>query len=166
MEENNVYAAPQAEVVDENNFELKLASRWKRLLGSIVDSIIIRLITVPLMYFTGAFDGIMEGRQPSHLYSLGIGCVGIVCFLLINFKFLKDSGQTIGKKAVGTKIVDDEGNPVTFSGQLLKRYGFYFFIGLVPVAGSLLNLVNIITIFGAKKKCIHDMVGGTQVVDV
>ena len=166
MEENNVYAAPQAEIVDESNFELKLASRWKRLFGSIIDSIIVGLVTLPLMYFTGAFQGIMQGKQPTLLYSLGVGFAGIIFFLLINFKFLKDSGQTLGKKALGTKIVNDQGETVTLGAILLKRYGFYFFIGLVPVIGGILNLVNAVTIFGSKKKCIHDMVGGTQVVDV
>ena len=85
------------------------------------------------MYFTGAFQGIMQGKQPTLLYSLGVGFAGIIFFLLINFKFLKDSGQTLGKKALGTKIVNDQGETVTLGAILLKRYGFYFFIGLVPV---------------------------------
>ncbi|WDE98125.1 RDD family protein [Lentisphaera profundi] len=166
MEESNIYAAPQAEVLDDSNINFNLASRSQRFMGSLIDGVIMSCVTLPLMYFTGGFDGVTEGREPSFAYTAGITVVGIIVFVLINFKFLSSNGQTIGKKVVKTKIVMNDGEPAGLSGPLLKRYSVYFFLGLIPVIGQILSMINILIIFGGAKRCGHDYAGGTKVVAI
>ncbi|MDQ8201235.1 RDD family protein [Pelagicoccus enzymogenes] len=143
----------------------RLASRWSRLGASLLDGLIIMVFTVPTMYFTGGFDGIHEGVQPSIGYNLAIGLLGFVVFLLINFKFLKNDGQTVGKKIVGIRIVDLAGNQAILGQHLLKRYAVYFLPGQIPLVGQFFSVVNILFIFGNQKRCIHDYAGGTKVVE-
>ena len=121
--------------------------------------------TVPLMYFTGGIDLIMEGRQPHTMYMVGMGILGIVFFVLVNGKFLLESGQTIGKKVLKIKIVDlnDE---LPSKVHLLKRYGLYFGLGQIPVIGQWLSIINILFVFGKEKRCLHDYVGKTRVIKV
>jgi uncharacterized RDD family membrane protein YckC len=164
MEENNIYAAPQAEVLDEANINYNLASRGQRFVGSFVDGLIMLCVTLPLMYFTGGFDGLSEGHQPSFGYTALMTIISFVVFIGINFKFLKNDGQTIGKKAVKTKIVTNDGEPASFGGHILKRYAFYNFISVIPVAGQILSIINAVIIFGSAKRCGHDFIGGTKVV--
>ena len=38
--------------------------------------------------------------------------------------------------------------------------------GLVPVLGPLASFVDILFIFGASRRCVHDLIAGTQVVRV
>ena len=143
--------------------ESNLATRWSRLWAALLDSLIMMCFSLPLMYFTGGWDLAMEGRQPTMIYSLGMGIAGILFFALINGKFLLESGQTIGKKVLKIQIVDmDETLPS--KKHLLKRYGFYFGLGQIPMAGPLLSIINILFIFGKSKRCVHDYVAETKVV--
>lgn len=161
--DNNVYNTPQSTLVTPQTGELELASRWNRLFAAIIDTIIMLCVTIPLMFFTGGFDGISTGQQPGFIYTLGMSLISWIVFALINGKFLLANGQTIGKKAMEIRIVDLEGN-VPVLNTLLARYAVYFVPGLIPFAGGLFSLVNILFIFGEEKRCLHDQVAKTKVV--
>lgn len=163
MEDNN-FKAPEAELVVETNQEYRLASRWSRLVASIVDSIVMMIFIIPLMFFTGAFDDIMAGGEPSLMYNLVVGIVGVIIFVAINGHFLISSGQTVGKKLLNIRIVTDQGKHADF-GVLVARYAFYLGVPLIPVIGGIINLVNILFIFNSTKQCLHDQVAGTYVID-
>lgn len=165
MSDNNVYSTPQAQLVDQvGDSEKPLASRWARLGASIIDSIIMMVIILPVMYFTGGFEGIMEGVQPSFVYTLGIAVVGIIVFFVINYRLLVTSGQTVGKKVLEIKIVDLNGNLPVFQPQLVIRYAVYMLPGQIPVVGQIFSFINILFIFTKEKRCIHDLVAKTRVV--
>ena len=160
----NVYASPQAELFEKDaNVDFVLASRWQRLIASLVDTFIQMLIIMPLMYFTGGFEVIMEGAVNSLAYELTILAISLAVFAAINGKFLLRDGQTVGKKAVGIKIVDNGDLPVSMS-NLLKRYAMYFLPGYIPVVGQLISFVSVLFIFGKEKRCLHDYVGNTKVI--
>lgn len=167
--EQDVYKAPESDLNIPQEGQGILASRWARLGGSLIDSILVMCITFPLMFLTGGFDGFTTGvdgqppAPPSLLYGFVIGIAGIMAFLLINIKFLLSDGQTIGKKLVSTRIVTNS-NQKASGMTLLKRYGFYWVTALIPVIGGFLSIVNILFIFGKTKRCLHDYVGGTKVV--
>ena len=116
------------------------------------------------MYFTGGFDDISEGIEPSLFYTLAISLVGVALFLLIHGKFLVRDGQTLGKKALNIKIVTVAGQHADVT-TLAKRYGFSWLIPLIPVIGPIINMVNILFIFTKSKRCLHDHVGGTKVIN-
>lgn len=165
MSDNNVYSTPQSQLVDQvDDSEKPLASRWARLGASIIDSIIIMIVLVPVMYFTGGFDGMMEGVQPGFVYMFGIGLLNFVVFFVINYRYLIANGQTIGKKVLEIKIVDLNGNVPVFQPQLLIRYAVFVLPGQVPFVGQLFSLINVLFIFSAEKRCIHDLVAKTKVV--
>lgn len=157
METENTVTTPD----DEYN----TASRWDRLWASLIDSLIMMVVVIPVMYFTGGFDGISEGVQPSLWYSLFMSLLGIGVFFLINWKLLSVSGQTIGKRTIGIKIVTLTGNLPGVKEHLLKRYGVYFLLGQVPIVGGFLSIANTLFIFGKQKRCGHDFVAGTKVVN-
>ncbi len=162
--DNDIYTAPQAELVEPSNEVNALASRWKRLWASMLDSLIMLSVILPAMYFTGGFDGMSKGVQPSFEYSLMITTLGIVAFIIININLLVNYGQTVGKKILGIKIVDLEGNLPSLKKHLLKRYAVYFLPDQVPVVGQFFSMINILFIFGKEKRCIHDLVAETKVI--
>lgn len=165
MSDNNVYSTPQSQLVDQvDDSEKPLASRWARLGASIIDSIIMMLVVVPVMYVTGGFDGMLEGREPGFVYMFGIGILSLVAYLVINYRFLVTNGQTVGKKVLEIKIVDLNGNLPLFQPQLLIRYAVYLLPGQIPFIGQLFSLINVLFIFSAEKRCIHDLVAKTKVV--
>ena len=162
--DNDIYTAPQAELVDPSSENNALASRWKRLWASMLDGLIMSTVTMPVMYFTGGFDGIAKGIEPSFEYSLMIAGLGIAIFIIINIKLLVNNGQTIGKKVLGIKIVDMEGNLPGLKKHLFKRYAVYFLPGQIPFGGPIFSTINILFIFGKEKRCIHDLVAETKVI--
>lgn len=165
MSDNNVYSTPQSQLVDQiDDSEKPLASRWARLGASIIDSVIMMLIVLPVMYFTGGFDSIMEGREPGFVYMFGMGVFSLIVFFVINYRFLVASGQTIGKKVLEIKIVDLNGNLPVFQPQLLIRYAVYSLPGQIPFVGTIFSFVNILFIFTKDKRCIHDLIAKTKVV--
>jgi len=142
-----------------------LASRWKRLFASIVDSMILMAVLLPILYLTGVFENINNSSQPLYIRNIIFDLIGFVGFYLINIKFLLSQGQTLGKKIFGIKIVDDEGNLPT-KDILLKRYSVYFLPKYIPVIGTYIPLINISYIFFNKeRRCIHDIVAKTLVVN-
>ncbi len=165
MSDNNVYSTPEAQLVDQvDDSEKPLASRWARLGASIIDSVIMMLFVMPVMYFTGGFDGIASGVQPGFVYMFSMGILSFIVFFVINYRFLIANGQTIGKKVLDIKIVDLNGNVPAFQPQLLIRYAVYVLPGQIPVVGTLFSLVNVLFIFGKEKRCIHDLAAKTKVV--
>ena len=165
MSDNNVYSTPQSQLVDQvDDSEKPLASRWARLGASIIDSIIMMLVVMPVMYFTGGFDGVVEGVQPGFVYMFSMGILSFIVFFVINYRFLVANGQTIGKKVLEIKIVDLNGNVPVFQPQLLIRYAVYILPGQIPVVGTIFSFVNVLFIFTKEKRCIHDLVAKTKVV--
>ena len=94
-----------------------------------------------------------------------LSSVGYVFFILIHGYFLKKNGQTIGKKVVGTKIVKLDGSLPSFWSIVIRRYMLIGIVSLIPVLGSKINLIGILLIFGKRKRCLHDYIAGTVVVD-
>ncbi len=163
--DEHIYAAPESEVIEtgkDNNQQI--ATRKSRFWAAMIDSLIIMLVTIPVGYFTGLWDGISAGVQPSIIHALLIGILGIILFFLLNTRSLIASGQTIGKKKLGIKIVDIDGNVPTFKQHLYKRYALSLLAGQVPVIGGGLSLINIVFIFGKQKRCLHDRLAKTNVV--
>lgn len=163
--ESDIYKTPESNLVEGESTEIELASRLSRLGAAIIDSIIIMAITLPLMYFTGGFEVMQNDGEVSWQYNLMIGGVGIAAFFLINANLLMKQGQTIGKKALEIRIVDLDGNLPRVKSHLLPRYSAYFIPGYIPIIGSLLSMANVLFIFGKQRRCVHDLIGRTRVVN-
>ncbi|MFT6268294.1 MAG: putative RDD family membrane protein YckC [Alphaproteobacteria bacterium] len=161
--ENNVYQAPESELNNNDPQNAELAGRWARLGASLIDTIIMLIILIPIMLLSVGFT---EERSfvGELVVNLIFGILGVVIFFLINGKLLFSSGQTIGKKMLGLGIISRETSQVPSKNVLIKRYGLYFGLGYVPVIGGILSLVNVCFIFGHDKTCLHDRFADTVVI--
>lgn len=104
---SNPYATPNAPVMDVPSEGPELASFGMRLLGAIIDGVLLMVLVFPLIFAVGfmSISDMMAGIQPTFIDNLKVGALGFVVFLLLQGYFLNASGQTIGKKILGTKIV-------------------------------------------------------------
>jgi uncharacterized RDD family membrane protein YckC len=141
-----------------------LAGRGKRLGGVIIDALIVAVILVPILFVTGAFRLIFGGEY-SFGRQAGYGLLACGIWLVLNGSLLARSGQTIGKKAVGTKIVDLSGALPPFGKLVALRYVLPFLIAQIPFLGGLFGLIDALFIFGNERRCIHDYLAGTRVVE-
>jgi uncharacterized RDD family membrane protein YckC len=166
---DNPYAPPAARVSDviTVDTEQELASRLARLGGAIVDSLISFVIIVPIGYMTGYVDAALSGVSASLGTQLMMGVLGVVLVVVLNGYLIATSGQTIGKRVAGTRVVSVEDGRILSLGKYIGlRMIPVSLIGLIPVVGTFLALIDPLLIFRSDRRCLHDLIAGTKVVNV
>lgn len=145
--------------------ESPLASRLARLGAVIVDGIISLLITLPLAYFMGFFNREL-GAEMTTMEEVLLTLQGLVIFLVLHGYLLATRGQTIGKMLVGIRIVDyKSGEPVPFFKLVGLRYLPLWIVTMIPFFGNFIALVDALAIFTSERRCLHDLVANTKVIE-
>lgn len=161
MSDDNLYSAPDADVETPQTDEL--AGRGARLVAVIIDALLITVVALPLMFVLGLIDAAATG--PALGTTILSAVLGMAAFLLINSYFLANSGQTVGKKIMGVRIVAvRDGQILPLSKVVGLRYLPIWIVQAIPLVGGLFGLINALFIFRADRRCIHDLIAGTQVV--
>ena len=164
--EQDVYTPPQADLSEPEYTEKPLASRWARLGGSIIDTIILMLIFIPFAMLTGAWEAMKVNAVPIGT-SIGHTIFGVVVYLAINGYLLKHRGQTVGKMILQTRIVsvaDDSLLPLKKI--VLLRYLPVAILTQIPFVGPIYGLADSLFIFRGDKRCIHDLLAGSKVISL
>lgn len=167
----NPYAAqgydPQARAVDTR----ELAGRGARLGAQILDGLIGFLTMLPgiavliVAFIVAENDGQDEPHLGFFIGGIVLMCVAVLAFNIWQWVLLSQSGQTIGKRIVGVRVVlYGDGGPVGFGRAVGLRIWVNGLIGAVPYVGMVYSLFDILFIFGEERRCIHDLIAGTKVV--
>jgi uncharacterized RDD family membrane protein YckC len=179
MTSENPYSAPATDptVVTSYSGEPQLATLSQRFLGAFIDGLITFAVVFPLSLGVGFFwttsrptierpDQIAAAFGGGLLQNVVVQILGFGLFVAIHWKFLNATGQTIGKKVAKTRIVTMAGTKPSMGDLIGKRYAFMNLIGLIPVVGGIVSLIGILLVFRRDRRCLHDLIGGTQVVQV
>ena len=136
-----------------------LAGRITRLGAVILDGFIYLIPPVILAVVTPL---LVHGPGGETVTGVFILIAFVIVFLYQMVLLIKD-GQTLGKKALRIRIVKmDTGENGGFVPNVLLRLIVNGLLGIIPLYG----LVDILFIFRGDRRCIHDMIAGTQVVEV
>jgi uncharacterized RDD family membrane protein YckC len=168
MSQENRYQPPKAEVADLKTDDTaeELATRGARFGGAFLDGLITLVIIVPIMFFTGYWQNAMKGVQPPFTTQLGYGLLGLVAYVLLQGYFLHTSGQTIGKRAAGTRIVSVDDNRILPLWKVIAlRQLPISIVSLVPVFGGFAGIADVLFIFRRDRRCLHDLIAGTKVIN-
>ena len=84
---------------------------------------------------------------------------GVVRMLYFSFMESSERGATVGKMAVNLRVLDLEGNRISF-GRAVARW-FASFLSYFTVGVGF-----VIAAFSEKRQALHDMIAGTLVVDL
>lgn len=90
----------------------------------------------------------------------------VLAFLALHGYLLSRYGQTLGKRMLGIAIVTLDNRVPDFFPLIIQRYLTQWVAGQVPVVGVLLRLVDVIFIFRPDRRCIHDHLAKTKVIDL
>lgn len=164
-EPNNPYTPPEAPLGGGSEDEERLAGRGVRLGAALIDGLLVGMITVPAMIYSGYWAQVRSGIVPPFTSQLLWALIGFAVFMAFHGYSLKTSGQTLGKKLLGIQIQCLDGSPFRLP-QLGLRYLLPQLLGLVPVAGPLFGILNLLFIFGPARRCLHDYLAGTCVVNL
>jgi uncharacterized RDD family membrane protein YckC len=166
LSEHNPYAPPQAEVRDvlQVREDGNLASRKLRLLGVLVDGVANAVVLGPLLFFSGLLQAMMTGDVSPRVVGL-VSLGGVAVFLALNGYLLATAGQTIGKRLVGTRIVNVSDDRIPkFLTLVGGRYGVTWLVSVIPVVGNLYGIADALFVFRGDRRCLHDLIAGTKVI--
>ncbi len=173
FEYRNPYAAPTAQVqpsaAEQFDDELVVAGRLPRLLASLIDSAIWMAISTP------AIIGLLRFKPARGIGELGgslvlLTTVGYLALFVYTLILLSREGQTLGKRFIGIRIVRANGERAGLGRLFWLRYvAPGFIVGVMSsiwtLLGSILSLANVLWIFGEQRRCLHDYLADTIVVN-
>jgi len=165
----NPYAPPQSNIIPASHPDevQQLASPWRRLGASLLDTLIVLVVTTPMMWFSGYFTHITEmvakgaSTRPEQVIWAFIGfCI----MLALNWSHL-GRGQTIGKRIMAIRIVRKNGAPAERSHIILKRILPILCFSNAPF-GFIFSIVDALCIFRSQHNTAHDDIADTKVIDL
>ena len=92
--------------------------------------------------------------------------LGFIAVLGFNLYYLHRDGQTLGKKVVGIRILRSDTSTCELWRVSVQRFLPISLLGAIPLLGPLISLVDALMIFGEERRCLHDLIADTIVVDV
>ncbi|WP_039958169.1 RDD family protein [Vibrio sinaloensis] len=144
--------------------DLVLASRWSRFWATVIDSLVLALCSAPWIIYmlNGAADG--TGVASVYVYAL----TALLWIITIAFQcyLMHRHGQTIGKNVFEIAMVDLEGNKPGLAKLIFLRMLPVHVLSYANYVGSFVPLINVLFIFRKDRRCLHDLIAGTQVISV
>lgn len=139
----------------EPSINLVYAGFWVRVWASVIDSVLICLITVPVLislYGPQYFGSQEFVKGPmDFLVSYVLPAIAVIAFWVYK-------SATPGKMAISAQIVDAQTGGRPSNGQFVGRY-FAYFVSIIPLCLGLLWVA-----FDKRKQGWHDKLAGTVVV--
>ncbi|MES3025669.1 MAG: RDD family protein [Pseudomonadota bacterium] len=165
MDNQNPYSPPMTDLTKPvQNAEMELAGRGSRLGAALIDGVISMIYAIPLFMVFGGMESMRRGENLPFMSLAIFSVLSIAAYTLVHGYFLKANGQTVGKKIVGIRIANLEGNNPGLPHILLKRLVPVALLSVIPGIGPFIALIDALFIFRSDKRCLHDLIAGTQVV--
>jgi uncharacterized RDD family membrane protein YckC len=173
QDQGNPYAAPAARIEQINdNLDQGKASRGARLGAYLIDAVLYGIVLAPYYYETiQRVAAVSAGTATPATATMGLGTLSIVgigamvVLGIINLVMLWKTGQTIGKKIVGMRIVRTDGNRASFPRLFFLRYLVPGIVTAIPIVGLVFWFIDVLWIFGEQRRCVHDLIADTIVVE-
>lgn len=166
---SNPYQAPVADepLETESVAPGESAARPARLLAAMADGFIGFAAMFPIQLLAGVYKGFPAMKAPQFPQSLLWMVGSFVLWIALHGRFLAKGAQTIGKKLMGLQIVMvDSGRPASFERLVFWRSLPVMLLPQIPYVGVFLFLADVLFIFRADRRCLHDHIAGTRVVDL
>ena len=163
MDMTDPYTPDQVEVSPfPGHAEFVLAGRGARLVATLLDYLIFFAVAVVAMYFD-TLPGLGENRTLGYQLLGACGAV-FVGLLAYNLAIMSSRGQTLGKRFLGIKVVRNNGTPLGLGRWIGLRILPLGVIGLIPVVGFIVSIVDACMIFRDNQLCLHDQIAESKVV--
>jgi len=153
----------------QNSYEVEAATRLSRLGAALLDGLVAFAplgavaVLVPMALISGGAGAMLALVLVAGFVSLAVIVTQIV--LLVKY------GQTIGKKALGIRMIISSGEtPSIWRVFFLRWLPFMVVAGVVELVfkvrgvGNIVHLVDVVLIFQPTRCCLHDLFADTHVI--
>jgi uncharacterized RDD family membrane protein YckC len=170
-----------------------LAEWWQRLLARLIDGAVVGVVLIGLWIpivlsatnrlrsvanqYSGNMNSPAAQNAMNHAFSQAFGQAFVAILLVVAANgvilFVYDWvqhglwGQTLGKRALGTKVVTADTRSKISGGAAAGRAAVYGLAPLVPFVGGIFGLLNELwLLWDPQRQCLHDKAARTVVVKV
>jgi uncharacterized RDD family membrane protein YckC len=179
--EVNPYEPPSADLnvgKEAPTSEGDLAERGTRFVAKMVDGLMALALMLPAIVpvmrsaASGAAGAPSAGGNLAFFrgfWASGLGMAAGVAYLaLVGLQayLIATTGQSIGKRWFKIKIVKLDGSRVSFGTGVLVRQWLISLLQYIPGIGSVTSLNDVLFIFRADRRCVHDFLAGTKVIQL
>ncbi len=161
---NNPFTPPRSlveDLPDVDDDSPILATRGARFAAALVDTLISFALYLAIMLPMYGFESL---RSHGHSEPLRGTLVYYGLGFAVEAWFLYRSSQTLGKMALGLRIVRRDGGHASFGRSFWLRSVVASAVVFVPVIGLLTWVIDSLFIFGKSRRCVHDLLADTIVV--
>jgi uncharacterized RDD family membrane protein YckC len=158
------YAPPSAEVADVLAAgEVRLAGRGVRFAAVVIDVIVLFAVFWLVSKLTpwNIFD---PDPDPALGKRLLLALGSMLVFLLVQAWPLLTRAQTVGKVALGLRIVRPDGSRASPGRVLGLRYLAPYVLAPFTIVAAIYGVIDALMIFKADRRCLHDLIADTVVV--
>ena len=155
--DNNPYQTPQSSVekTNPNEAPVKYVGFWARVAASIIDNILLLIVTVPLLYAVYGQSYFSSQGSDSGIFDIIVSYIFPIVAIVLFWTYKQ---ATPGKMLFNAKIVDAKTGDKPTMGQWLIRY-----IGYIP--STLVLFLGLMWVgWDKRKQGWHDKMAGTVVV--
>ena len=148
-----------------------LASRWRRIIATFIDIILVPSLTLFFVLILGVIEDPEDFTD--RWWIVHILLLAIFSYLLLNGFLLRKFGQTIGKAIMHISIVKSEPhnnglyylNLLPIWKILFIRAMFFPLLYMIVIPWFMfVPIIDQILIFGKNRRCLHDYLAGSVVV--
>jgi uncharacterized RDD family membrane protein YckC len=141
---------------------MRYAGFWRRFAAVFIDGIVMYVANLPVGFLFGIMTPLMssEGGDPGAGFWIAFAVMYIfqllvpaLYIILMHGKY----GATLGKKALGIKVVMSDGRPISY-GRATGRYFAYMLSGLILYIGYIMAGLD------DEKRALHDHMCNTRVI--
>ncbi len=154
---------------------IALAGRGQRLLAVLINGLLASVVGSPFYYAMFSGMNLSElGTNPNAVWAMygrgfssGLGLLGlalVLAFLAYQGYIYANTGQTLGKKWMGVRVVRSNGSKVDGARLIGLREIVPVLIAFIPCLGSIFSLVDPLCIFRSTQQTLHDQMADTIVV--
>ena len=133
-----------AAIVSRPRADLIYAGFWRRFAGLLLDGLVLSTVSTLLTTVLGS-------------HGAGSAALGLLISTAYQVYFFTSTGQTLGAKVMGIKVVDLDGNPLSVNLAVIRVIGSY-------VSGALLGIGYLLMLWDSRKQTLHDRMAGSFVV--
>ena len=166
--------------------EPDLAEWWRRLLGRLIDILVLTILTTPiaLVVLSHAFSQYQRvldrypdlntpaaqaaiSRADGRLFGSWLVFACIIAVLSFFYDSIQHGlwGQTLGKRALGTRVVSADDRSKISGGTAAGRAATYALIPVIPLIGTVFSLLNGLWLtWDRRRQALHDKAARTIVV--
>jgi uncharacterized RDD family membrane protein YckC len=138
-----------------------IADLASRLGAACIDVALVALVGLAALVVGGILGNEGGLSRVAWIFLPALGVLGVQVY---QWHQLATTGQTIGKRYYRIRVVTRDGAAAGFGAAVVMRAWLPTALTAIPYAGWLFGVVDVLFVFGARRRCLHDRMAGTTVV--